>query len=395
MLINDDCLSAMKSMHAHSFDLIYLDPPFFTQKEQKLKNSQGTEYFFDDKWESAKEYIEYIKERVMESKRLLKDTGSLFLHCDNTMSHYLKIMLDEVFGIQNFRSEIIWYYKRWSNSKKGLLNAHQIVFFYSKSDNFKFNTIYTDYSLTTNIDQILQDRARNEHGKAAYKVNDQGDICCSKEKKGVPLADVWEIPFLNPKAKERVGYPTQKPILLLEQIIKLCTDEGDVVLDPFCGSGTTMIASKLLHRKYVGIDKNAEAIALAQERLEHPVKTNSFLLEKGKDTYDGKNEYEKRILQHFDCNIVQRNKGIDGILKKMYQNAPVAIKIQKSTEPFLQALHALAHAGMKRKCKLMIFVQTSSTQECIPHTVPENIVVLPSYELCIENIFNGITTDIV
>ena len=144
----------------------------------------------------------------------------------------MKIVLDEIFGVANFQSEIIWTYKRWSNSKKGLLNNHQSIFFYSKTKNFKFNTIYTDYSETTNVDQILQDRIRDEKGKSRYKVDENGRVVMGKAKKGVPLSDVWEIPYLNPKAKERVGYPTQKPIILLEQIIKLVTDENDVVLDP-------------------------------------------------------------------------------------------------------------------------------------------------------------------
>lgn len=158
----------------------------------------------------------------------------------------MRIILDDEFGESNFRSEIIWAYKRWSNAKKGLLSGHQTIFFYSKTDNFKFNTMYTEYSPTTNVDQILQERVRNSAGKASYKYDKKGDIVIAKEKKGVPLSDVWEIPFLNPKARERTGYPTQKPVELLEKIIKISTDEGDSVFDPFCGSGTTLVAAKIL-----------------------------------------------------------------------------------------------------------------------------------------------------
>jgi site-specific DNA-methyltransferase (adenine-specific) len=100
------------------------------------------------------------------------------------------------------------------------------------------------------------------------------------EKKGVPLSDVWDIPFLNPKAKERTGYPTQKPIELLERIIKISTDENDLVLDPFMGSGTTLVSAKLLNRRYIGIDRNKDAFDIAQNRLENPFKTKSNLLEK-------------------------------------------------------------------------------------------------------------------
>ena len=147
------------------------------------------EYSFADSWENMNEYIEYIKVRLQECKRVLKKTGSIFVHCDRNASHYLKIVLDEIFGVANFQSEIIWTYKRWSNSKKGLLNNHQSIFFYSKTKNFKFNTIYTDYSETTNVDQILQDRIRDEKGKSRYKVDENGRVVMGKAKKGVPLSD--------------------------------------------------------------------------------------------------------------------------------------------------------------------------------------------------------------
>jgi len=203
------------------------------------------------------------------------------LHCDKTALHHLILILDEVFGIQNFKNEIIWHYKRWSSTKTALQSNHQTILFYSKSKLNKFNTLYTEYSPTTNIDQILQERKRNEHGSVVYKKNDDGTIVMAKEKKGVPLGDVWEMPYLNPKASGRVGYPTQKPILLLEQIIKIGTDENDIVFEPFCGSGTSLVVSKLLNRKYIGVDIFEEVCLLANMRLKNPIKTKSFLLEKG------------------------------------------------------------------------------------------------------------------
>lgn len=155
-----------------------------------------------------------------------------------------------------------------------------IKLFYSKTKDFKFNKIYTNYSETTNIDQILQARVRNKNGKSVYKIDNNGEIVIGQSKKGVPLSDVWEIPFLNPKAKERTGYPTQKPIILLEQILKLVTDENDLVVDPFVGSGTTVVAAKILNRKYIGIDKSQEAITLTKDRLNSLIKTESYLLKK-------------------------------------------------------------------------------------------------------------------
>lgn len=328
-LILGDNLEELKKIESNSINLIYLDPPFFTQKTHKLKDSNNKEYSFEDSWESIEEYMFFMEERLKECYRILKEDGALFLHCDKTASHYLRVVLDKVFGINNFVNEIIWYYKRWSNSKKGLLNSHQNIYFYTKTKNFKFKKLFTDYSPTTNIDQILQNRVKNKEGKSIYQKDEFGEIVMNSNKQGVSLGDVWEIPFLNPRAKERCGYPTQKPILLLEKIIKLVTDEGDLVLDPFCGSGTTLVAAKLLNRKYIGIDISKEAIELAESRLEKPVKTFSQLLNLGKESYIEKSPKELEILNLLGAIPVQRNKGIDGFLKKDNINGLISIKIQK------------------------------------------------------------------
>ncbi|MED5073378.1 DNA methyltransferase [Anoxybacillus geothermalis] len=383
-----DCLEQLKNIKDESVDLIYLDPPFFTQKKQKLKTRDNSkEYSFDDCWDSINEYIDYIKLRLIECRRVLKPTGSIFLHCDKTASHYLRVALDEVFGMENFQSEIIWSYKRWSNSKVGLLNNHQNIYFYSKTKNFKFNTIYTDYSPTTNVDQILQERVRDENFKATYKVDENGKVVIGKEKKGVPLSDVWNIPFLNPKAKERTGYPTQKPILLLEQIIKIATDEGDLVLDPFCGSGTTLVAAQLLNRRYIGIDISKDAVELTKQRLENPIKTSSFLLEKGEKEYITKTEKELAILNSLDAIPVQRNSGIDGFLKEYYQGKPVPIKIQKETETFEEARDKLLKASKKRDCILKILIKTKHEESLFDFIrnddLEDNLIVIDSYDLVI------------
>ena len=329
------------------------------------------------------EYLSYMEVRLIQCRRVLKKTGSIFVHCDRNASHYLKVLLDKIFGSSNFQSEIIWSYKRWSNSKKGLLNNHQVILFYSKTSNFKFNRIYTDYSETTNIDQILQERVRNEKGKAVYKYNADGDIVIGQSKKGVPLSDVWEIPYLNPKAKERVGYPTQKPILLLEQILRLVTDEGDFVIDPFAGSGTTVVAAKMLKRKYLGIDILPGAVELTEHRLESLIKTESVLLKKGKKAYQNLSDFQMDILKHFQAVPVQRNSGIDGFLKEYIDGQPVSIKIQKEDESFEDALSKMIKAGTIKKCCFMVLVRThmDEQREFLYHNVPENVIVIDSYEL--------------
>lgn len=377
MIYKDDCLNVLRKMDDNSVDMIYLDPPFYTQKKQQSSNSNGMIYEFEDCWESRETYNDYMEKRLIEMKRVLKKEGSIFLHCDSSASHYLRIILDKIFGEKNFRSEIIWSYKRWSNSKKVLIPNHQTIFFYTKSNKYKFNTIYTEYSATTNIDQILQERERNSKGKAAYKKDVNGEIVPAKEKKGVPLSDVWQIPFLNPKAKERTGYPTQKPIELLERIIKISTDEGDLVLDPFCGSGTTLVSAKLLNRKYIGIDISEQAFNLATKRINNPIKSSSMLLKKGIDAYKTKSDEEMDILRQLDCDIVQRNKGIDAFLKKHYLGAPVAIKIQKDNEEISMAIKLLEDAGKKKKCSFTILLHSSSITPDI--NIPSNMIMIPKY----------------
>ncbi|GAB7140685.1 site-specific DNA-methyltransferase [Deferribacterales bacterium RsTz2092] len=359
-----DCKESLREISSSSVDLVYLDPPFFTQRTQSLKTRDNSgEYSFCDSWDSIQDYCIYIKERLFECKRVLKETGSIFLHCDKTASHYIRVLLDELFGMDNFQSEIIWHYRRWSNAKKGLLNSHQTIFFYSKSKEFKFNHIFDDYSPTTNIDQIFQKRVRDTHGKTTYKVAENGDYELMTGKRGVPLSDVWYIPYLNPKARERVGYPTQKPLILLEQLIKLVTDEGDVVLDPFCGSGTTLVAAKILGRNYIGFDISEDAIQLVKKRLENPVRTESNLLKNGEQAYINQDVDIFRILCELDAVPVQRNKGIDGFLKIDDEVKPVPIKIQRKDESVEVAKNLLERASSKNKFLCKILIKTNENHD--------------------------------
>lgn len=387
-IIQGDSLKILKEITEKSVDLVYLDPPFFTQEEQSLSSKANVIYSFNDKWNNMDTYLNFIQERLLECKRILKDSGSIFLHCDRNASHYLKILMDKLFGITNFQSEIIWSYKRWSNSKKGLLNAHQIILFYSKTKDFKFNKIYTNYSETTNIDQILQARVRNKNGKSVYKIDNNGEIVIGQSKKGVPLSDVWEIPFLNPKAKERTGYPTQKPIILLEQILKLVTDENDLVVDPFVGSGTTVVAAKILNRKYIGIDKSQEAITLTKDRLNSLIKTESYLLKKGRAAYQNLPEKHMDILRHLNITPVQRNSGIDGFLKEYIYNKPVSLKIQREDETLEEAANKLLKASKIKQCSFMILIRTHIDYLDIFdfNTIPDNMRIVDSYEVQIDTL---------
>lgn len=381
-IFHGNCVEKLKEIEANKVDLLYFDPPFFTQRKHKLTNKDNSKTFeFDDKYNSIDEYLSLIENVLEQSKRVLKTTGSVFLHCDKTASHNIRLVLDKVFGRDNFQSEIIWSYKRWSNAKKGLLNSHQVIFFYSKTQDFKFNTLYTDYSATTNLDQILQDRERNENGKSVYKRDENGNAILGKEKKGVPLSDVWEIPYLNPKAKERTGYPTQKPVLLLNQLINIATDEGDLVLDPFCGSGTTCVSAKHLKRNYIGIDISIDAVELANTRLEEMIISESNLLNKGTNEYFEKTEKELAILQNINAFPVQRNAGIDGFLKEYCGGIPVPVKIQSEYETVEDAIEKLERASYGKNYQLKIVVQTKESGFGRLFEFQSDVVIIKSLEL--------------
>ena len=351
-----DCLGVLLEMPPESVDLVYVDPPFFTQKIHNLVTRDGAvNYCFSDIWDSGSSYAEFIYQRISRVRDVLKSSGSLFFHCDKSASHIVRLLLDSIFGPQNFRSEIIWYFKRWSNSSRGLLPAHQTIFFYSKTDSFKFNTFYQEYSPATNIDQIMQKRARDGRNKAVYARNERGQIVRNGTKKGVPLSDVWEIPFLNPKAKERVGFPTQKPVLIMKQIIELVTEQGDVVLDPFCGSGTTLVAAQLLNRSSIGIDISKEAIKLTESRIKNPVVTGSVLLIKGRESYRQHASAASGYLFGIDYVPVHRNRGIDGVLKEEIDGLPAFIRVQRSGESIDQTVISLKRAAKnKGACRLLV-----------------------------------------
>jgi site-specific DNA-methyltransferase (adenine-specific) len=355
-----DCLEVMQKFEADRFDLIYLDPPFFTGKEQTLATREGDKkYQFSDTWQSEHDYTDFMRLRITQMHRILKNTGSIFVHCDNKASHLIRIILDDIFGKNHFRSEIIWYYKRWSNMRNGLLPQHQNILYYSKTNNFKFNKDYTDYSATTNIDQILQKRQRDTRGKVIYAKDIDGNTISADDKKGVPVGDVWEIPFLNPKAQERTGYPTQKPIILLEKIIELASDVGDEILDPFCGSGTTCVAAQLTQRNFVGIDISSDAVELAHNRLMNPIKTHSDLLNKGQEAYKVFDTWIDSHLIGIACNRVARNSGIDAILKKNINGRIGLIRVQRETETMSDAVIALSKASKTKNNTMMILIKTS------------------------------------
>jgi site-specific DNA-methyltransferase (adenine-specific) len=386
-LILGDCLDVLSNRTLPFFDLIYLDPPFCTQKSHALSTRDGSKtYQYSDQWSTKAAYAEFIKLRLSVFHKALKDTGSIFFHCDTSASHIARNLLDDVFGEENFVSEIIWHYRRWTNSQKAPIPSHQTIFFYSKSPSYKFNQILTEYSETTNADQILQKRARDSRNKSVYATDENGSILVGGAKKGVPISDVWEIPFLNPKATERVGYPTQKPILLLERIIELVTDPGDWVLDPFCGSGTTVVAAHLTGRNAVGIDISQEAITLSETRLREPKKTESKLLANGRNAYLPKELNVQQVLSGLDYVPIARNKGLDAILKAELDGRPVFVRVQREHESVSDAACTMRKAAIGKGKPWLIVVATSDITTSLYEETAlfEDVFVVASTTLAIQ-----------
>ena len=308
-IFNRDNLDILKGINSDCIDLIYLDPPFNKKKEftapigSSAEGASFKDWFREedvkDEWlKEIKEdydglytfltsiknlsnitatknnkhylynycYLSYMAIRLIEMRRILKETGSIYFHCDPTMSHYIKILMDIVFGEKNFRNEIIWhYYNKYGAGKKIFGRNYDQIFLYSKSEKYLFilqrekRKEAIKQLLRENIDGVLKNK-KDKDGKVMHRwVDDKKKDC------------VWVIPCLQHANKEYVGYPTQKPIPLLEIIIKASSNEKDIVLDPFCGCATTCIASEKLNRQWAGIDISVKAYELVRERLEKEI----------------------------------------------------------------------------------------------------------------------------
>lgn len=373
-----DCLVVLPSVASGTVDLVYLDPPFFTRRDQAQTTRDGSKTFhFSDIWDSQDAYISFLRERLRQIHRILKPSGSVFFHCDRNASHLARMVLEETFGPEQFRSEIIWHYRRWANGQNNLLPAHQTIFFFSITAHYKFNKMWADYSPATNLDQIWQRRARDHRNKAVYARDASGTVLSNGEKKGVPLGDVWDIPYLNPKARERTGYPTQKPIVLLERIIELVTEPGDMVVDPFCGSGTTLVAAKLLNRHFLGVDASKEAVELTRQRLEDLIRSRSGVFEEGRESYEKQDAFVESALAGIDVLPVQRNSGIDAFLKTDNGQGLVPLRVQRPHESLPDAVDAVHSAAMRKGCSPMIVIQTHDEAGLgIDYAMPDDVLII-------------------
>jgi len=250
-LIHGDCLEVMRGLPGESFDVIYIDPPFFTGVERRLQQSQQRGPSYSDTWdEGSQEYLDWLEVRLAEMRRLLQPQGALFVHLDWHAVHYVKVMLDRLFGMSCFQNEFIWYYSGGGASKTRFARKHDTILYYTRSaTEWKF---YADRMRTPH--KWTRGQKRADGSERDYE-------------KGKLADDVWQHHALLPWASESLGYPTQKPEALLERLLLAVSDEGDVIGDFFCGSGTTAAVAQQLGRRWLTTDASRPAICLTAERL--------------------------------------------------------------------------------------------------------------------------------
>ena len=319
-----DNLEVLRTFEKESIDLIYLDPPFNSHRNYGSPvGNKAAGFHFKDMWylsdtdpvwcgelseqypriyeiihvigcingNTDKSYLIYMTVRLLQMHRILKETGSIYLHCDQKMSHPLKLIMDCLFGKENFVNEIIWHYRTGGASKKSFARKHDTILFYAKD--FKKKKFFIEKE---------KNYTKAKSRKAGVLNYGQGDCEFFEDDQGVYnftyMKDVWDIPYVNSMAKERVGYRTQKPLALLERIIKSSSQEGDIVLDPFCGCATTCIASEKLKRKWIGIDLSSLAEKLLKNRYVKELDLNSTGITFRKDIPIKSTSKPSRNIQH-------------------------------------------------------------------------------------------------
>lgn len=243
----------MESLPNESVDLIYIDPPFFTNRKLKTNLAE-----FNDSWKGLEEFLEFLNKRFIQCHRILKKTGVFCLHLDYRAVHYAKVELDKIFGYDNFINEIIWCYSGPTKVSRTFLRKHDTILVFGKTENFNSNVkdIRLPFKNGSFIRQGSRGMFKKRGGGGFYKAT------------GKASKDWWiDIPDISRASYQRQNYPTQKPLKIPGRLIKAFTNEGDLVADFFCGSGTTLAAAFELGRKYLGCDISKEAIFISRERL--------------------------------------------------------------------------------------------------------------------------------
>lgn len=330
VLYCNDNLERLSELPSKSVDLIYLDPPFFSNRVYEVIWGDEAEVrSFEDRWEGGiRHYIGWMRERLVEMRRTLRPSGTLYLHCDPNASHYLKVMLDEVFEQALFRNEIVWKRTTAHNDRtqgsRHFGRVHDVLLVYGNGGTPTWNQLYSDHDpryIASKYRLVEPETGRRyrldnltgpggaSKGNPYYEVMgvsrhwryskdrmaeliQQGRVIQTKaggvpqykryldETEGLPLQDVWtDISPINSQARERLGYPTQKPEALMERVIGASSNPGDVILDPFCGCGTTVTVAERLHRQWVGIDISPTAMEIMRRRLWNSARVTPLIVD--------------------------------------------------------------------------------------------------------------------
>lgn len=270
MILHGDNLPILRDLCERDakVHLAYLDPPFFTGRDFNYRPRGGgtEEHAYSDRWPSLDSYVEALVERAAAVRDLLTPDGSMVIHVDPTTSHYVRVAVDRVFGREAFANEIIWRYRRWPSGTKTFQWMHDILLRWVRDHTAtpRWNQLYEPLAPSTVAswgDSRRQMAVRGANGKRVRS------SLGPEPSRGAPMSDVWEIPVIAGVGRERTGYPTQKPEALLERLISGVTRTGDTVLDPYCGSGTTLAVAVRLGRYAIGIDSSAVATRVARERI--------------------------------------------------------------------------------------------------------------------------------
>jgi site-specific DNA-methyltransferase (adenine-specific) len=277
---NDLALRALANLRPSSVTLAYMDPPFLTQRVHEkrtfvrrrnaatLHASDEPSHIaaFDDRWRDRATYLESLAVRLTQIKRVLTDDGSVVVHVDPKTSHYVKVLCDEIFGEDAFASEIIWRYRRWPARTPNFQRVHDVLLRYRKDPKAApcYNQLFEPLAAST-VATWGTKKQRAVVGEDGVRARSSRT---DAESAGVPMGDVWEIGVIAPVARERTGYPSQKPEALLERLVRALSRPGDTVLDPYAGSGTTLAVAARLGRSFVGMDASPVAEATIVPRLD-------------------------------------------------------------------------------------------------------------------------------
>ena len=260
-----DNLHVMRQLPSESIDLIYIDPPFFSGRHYNVIFGDKNELrSFSDIWEGGMPgYLIWLNARLYEMKRLLKKTGSIYVHLDWHAVHYVKVEMDKIFGHACLRNEVVWFYEnKLGTGGKVFDRRHDLVLLYSKSDRWIFSEVHEEVK-----ERKPQPVTQKIRGKRVWLRDENGNRQYAMSNPTRPVGDVWCLPIINPVASERLGYPTQKPERFLERVILASSNEGDVVADFFCGGGTTAAVAQRLGRRWIASDQSRVAVAITTDRI--------------------------------------------------------------------------------------------------------------------------------